>query len=74
MKKAKISRKKSRLVQGIEHSFGDLYHWLLVMNWWKFLGLWSLFYFAINVIFALAYLTTKKGIANAKPGSFRELN
>ncbi len=32
----------------------------------------SLFYLAINVIFANAYLTTGDGIANAQPGSFRD--
>jgi inward rectifier potassium channel len=64
--------KSFKVRRSIEHSFGDLYHWLLVINWWKFLGLWSLFYFGINVIFALAYLSTKEGIANAKPGSFSD--
>ncbi|HHP7232135.1 MAG TPA: ion channel [Xenococcaceae cyanobacterium] len=31
-----------------------------------------MFYLLINTLFALAYLTTKDGIANAKPGSFSD--
>jgi inward rectifier potassium channel len=71
MKKIKSSKAR-RFTKSIGEAFGDLYHWLLVINWWKFLGLWSLFYLTINVIFALAYLSTKEGIANAKPGSFAD--
>ena len=63
---------KYKFFKRLNHPFSDLYHWLLVINWWKFLILFSLFYLAINVIFALAYLTTKGGIANARPDSFSD--
>lgn len=70
MKKSKSSKARFRI--SIGEAFGDLYHQLLVINWWQFLGLWSIFYLTINVIFALAYLTTKGGIAKAKPDSFAD--
>ena len=70
LKKAKSFQHK--LLKRLKRPFGDLYHWLLVINWWKFLILFSLFYFAINIIFALAYLTTRGGIANARPDSFSD--
>ncbi len=37
-------------------SFINLYHWLLTMPWKKFLGIVTLIYFAINVIFAAGFL------------------
>ncbi|MGK7957105.1 MAG: ion channel, partial [Crocosphaera sp.] len=50
----------------------DLYHWLLALRWRYFLILISLFYFGINSLFALAYMTAKDGIANAEQGSFKD--
>lgn len=50
----------------------DLYHWLLVISWSKFLFLVSLFYLIINCLFALVYLFTGDGIANAEVGSFHD--
>jgi inward rectifier potassium channel len=50
----------------------DLYHWLLSLKWPHFLLLISLFYLGINLVFALAYMTTGEGITNAKPGSFKD--
>ncbi|MGK7886001.1 MAG: ion channel [Crocosphaera sp.] len=50
----------------------DLYHWLLALRWRYFLILISLFYFGINSLFALAYMTTGDGIANAEQGSFKD--
>lgn len=66
----KASRSKNKLLKHLEHPIQDFYHWLLVISWWQFLGLFSLVYFAINVFFAIAYLTTNNGIANARAGSF----
>ena len=68
----KANFKKNKFIKYLKNPFSDLYHWLLVINWWKFLILFSLFYLAINVVFALAYLTTKGGIANARPDSFSD--
>jgi inward rectifier potassium channel len=50
----------------------DLYHWLLVISWRRFVLTMALFYFGLNVIFALIYLSTGGGIANAEPGSFKD--
>ncbi|MDJ0579731.1 ion channel [Crocosphaera sp.] len=50
----------------------DLYHWLLALRWRYFLILISLFYFSINSLFALAYMTAEDGIANAEQGSFKD--
>ena len=67
-KKAKSFKQK--LLKRLKHPFSDLYHWLLIINWTQFLILLSLFYIAINILFALAYLSTQGGIANAEPDSF----
>ncbi len=68
----KVTRSPNRFSEFIKHPFSDFYHWLLVISWTQFILLISLFYLAINVIFANAYLTTGEGIANAKPGSFSD--
>ena len=67
-----VTRSPNRFSEFIKHPFSDFYHWLLVIPWTQFILLISLFYLAINVIFANAYLTTGEGIANAKPGSFSD--
>ncbi|MBE9195643.1 MULTISPECIES: ion channel [Synechocystis] len=51
----------------------DLYHWLLVLSWPKFLAIIGLFYFGLNVFFALIFFLIGGGIANAQPGSFLDL-
>lgn len=63
---------RNRLLALLEHPLSDLYHWILVISWGQFLFLVSLFYLALNVVFAFAYITTGDGIANAKPGSFSD--
>ena len=70
MKAKKIRYVKNKILQIFEHPFRDLYHWLLIITWWQFLLLLSLFYFLVNVAFACAYLTTNGGIANARSDSF----
>lgn len=50
----------------------DLYHWLLVLSWRKFLLVITLFYFGLNAAFAGLYSLTGGGIANAVPGSFKD--
>jgi inward rectifier potassium channel len=51
----------------------DLYHWLLIISWFQFLALVTIFYLALNTLFALAYLSTGNGIANAQPGVFKDV-
>jgi inward rectifier potassium channel len=48
----------------------DLYHVLLKIKWWPFLGLITATYMGINIIFACLYLLTNGGIANAEKNSF----
>jgi inward rectifier potassium channel len=50
----------------------DLYHWLLVLSWRKFLLVIAFFYFGLNAAFASFYILTGGGIANAVPGSFKD--
>lgn len=53
-------------------AFRDFYHWLLTTSRLHF-TIWLLAsYFALNAIFALAYLATGDGIENARPGSFTD--
>lgn len=63
---------KNRFLARLDHPLQDFYHWLLVISWTKFLWLISSLFIFINVIFALAYLATGDGIANAKIGSFSD--
>ncbi|ELR99516.1 ion channel [Gloeocapsa sp. PCC 73106] len=51
----------------------DLYHWLLVIPWPRFLLLVGSFYLSANALFALGYFWIGEGIANAQPGSYRDL-
>lgn len=39
-----------------EYALRNLYHWLLTMDWWKFLGAVVLFYIGINIVFAGLFL------------------
>src|SRR4051794_17477784 len=50
----------------------DLYHSALTMRWWWFLLCGSLFYCAVNVVFAGLYLLQPGSIQNARPGSFAD--
>ena len=69
---AYFKKSKKQILKHLKHPISDLYHWLLIISWGKFLLLTCLFYFLINIIFALAYLTTNNGIANARPSSFSD--
>lgn len=67
-----LKQSKKQILKHLKHPISDLYHWLLVISWCNFLLLTCLFYFLINIIFALAYLTTNNGIANARHGAFSD--
>ncbi|MDJ0659687.1 MAG: ion channel [Crocosphaera sp.] len=64
--------KKLNLATLFHSATHDLYHRLLSLRWRYFLILISLFYFSINCLFGLAYMTAKDGIANAEQGSFKD--
>ena len=69
---AKASRSPRKFAQLFDYPFWDFYHWLLVISWWQFLLLVSVFFIFVNIVFACAYLLTGEGIANAEPGSFKD--
>jgi inward rectifier potassium channel len=48
---------------------GDLYHRLITLRWWAFVGLGTVFYLAVNAVFAGLYLVQPGSIAGARPGS-----
>jgi inward rectifier potassium channel len=50
----------------------DPYHLLLTIPWTGFLLLIFIFYIAVNMLFAFAYLLGGDCIANAQPGSFAD--
>ncbi len=50
----------------------DLYHWLLVLSWPKFLAIIGGFYFGLNLAFAAIFMAGSDNIANARPGSFQD--
>lgn len=52
--------------------WSDLYHLLLTLPWFHFIGLLVLTYVGLNGFFALAFLADRNGIANAQPGSFAD--
>lgn len=52
--------------------FDDFYHLLFTLSWPKLLGLLSVAYVVLNLVFAVLYLFGGDCIANAEPGSFRD--
>ncbi len=48
----------------------DFYHAVLTVPWAVFFAGLALFFFLINVVFALLYMADPNGIANARPGNF----
>jgi inward rectifier potassium channel len=48
---------------------GDLYHRMVTLRWWAFVGLGSAIYLVVNVVFAGLYLLQPGSISGAKPGS-----
>lgn len=53
-----------------ERRLGDLYHYLLVTSWPRFMLAVLVLYALVNAIFALAYLACGDGLENARPGNF----
>lgn len=49
------------------------YYLLLTIPWWLFLGFTILAYLLVNTIFAIGFLLGGNGVANAAPGSFKDL-
>jgi len=66
------SRKLQRvIIRGQDRSrWTDFYHAVLTAPWWTFLLGLGLAFIAINVAFALIYLTDPGGIEHARPNSF----
>lgn len=53
-------------------NWSDLYHLLLTLSWFRFVGMTALLYVASNTLFALVYLAGGNCIQNARPGSFAD--
>jgi inward rectifier potassium channel len=66
------SRKLQRvIIRGQDRSrWTDFYHAVLTAPWWLFLVGLATAFVAINIVFALIYLTDPSGIQHARPGSF----
>ena len=68
-----VVRKKGNKFIGLGESFfdgDDIYHFLLTISWWKFIGLISGIYVVLNIIFACGYLLKQDSIAYANSQSF----
>ena len=64
-------RRRVAIIKGQDSGrWTDFYHGVLTAPWpLFFLGL-ALFFFSINVVFALLYMADPHGIQNARPGNF----
>jgi inward rectifier potassium channel len=62
------------LARGLERNFwGDLYHTSLTISWISFFAYAALAFLTINTVYAALYFLGQDPIANARPGSFRDL-
>jgi inward rectifier potassium channel len=62
------------LARGLPRNFwGDLYHTSLTISWIRFFSFAALAFLTINTVFAALYFLGHEPIANARPGSFRDL-
>jgi inward rectifier potassium channel len=76
----KTSQRKVRFgdrvitTRGLMPNFwGDLYHNSLTISWTRFFAFAALAFLTINTVFAGFYFLGHEPIANARPGSFRDL-
>src|SRR5436305_4556257 len=59
------------IIRGQDRSrWTDFYHVVLTAPWWLFLAGLAAVFLAVNVGFALVYLSDANGIEHARPGSF----
>jgi len=49
--------------------FADLYYWVMEMSWPMFIGLVSLLFLVINIVFGLIYAAMPGAVVNAQPYS-----
>jgi inward rectifier potassium channel len=62
------------LARGLPGNFwGDLYHTSLTVSWVRFFASAALAFLTINTVYAALYFLGQDPIANARPGSFRDL-
>jgi len=54
---------------GAPAPFADLYYWIMEMSWPMFIGLVSLLFLVINVMFGLIYAAMPGAVVNAQPYS-----
>ena len=62
------------IARGLQRNFwGDLYHPSLTISWISFFAYAALAFLTINTVYAALYFLGQDPIANARPGSFRDL-
>ena len=54
---------------GAPAPFADLYYWVMEMSWPMFIGLVSLLFLVINIVFGLIYAAMPGAVVNAQPYS-----
>jgi inward rectifier potassium channel len=59
-------------IGGQRTSWRELYHVVLSLTWWGFLGAVALLFFAINSLFGALFWLVPDSLANARPGSFAD--
>lgn len=64
-------RRRVALIKGQDFSrWTDFYHFILTVPWSLFFLGVAVWFFLINVVFALAYMADPNGIVHARPGNF----
>lgn len=65
---------RSIVASGLEAPFfGDLYYHAMRASWPIFFGAYACVFVFVNVLFAVLYSLDRNGIANVRPGSFKDL-
>jgi inward rectifier potassium channel len=69
--KLRPRRRRTAVIIGQDATrWTDFYHFILTVPWSVFFLGVALFFFSINVVFALAYMADPTGIEHARPGNF----
>jgi len=68
----RLGRRQVTQIGGQPASWREAYHVILSLDWIRFLGLVSVLFLAVNVIFATAYWIVPGSITNARPESLAD--
>lgn len=71
IKSLAVKKKGNKFIEigTIFFDWDDIYHFLLTIAWWQFIGLITSIYLIVNIFFACAYLLQENSIKNANPHS-----